>query len=214
MQQEEWWVNLRHNYGKFRAIKFFAAMPASTSRSPNWSSLAKSAMSAGLAAGALTAGQAQALVVSVPGYGHWDVTTFTGSYDDNTTKFAQLPAPGVMPWWGSQTAALAFANAVRNQLPPSGICSACTPPTAAGPYFGYGTDGSINEPIELSYFQYLSSSPEIGGAVSVFRQGNFSFVWAQASPATTPAPGPLPALGIAAAFSYSRLLKMRIKGEK
>jgi len=199
-------------------MKFFAAMPASTSRSPNWSSLAKSAMSAGLAAGALTAGQAQALVVSVPGYGHWDVTTFTGSYDDNTRKFAQLPAPGVMPWWGSQTAALAFANAVRNQLPPSGICDGCDPPTAAGPYFGYGTagptDGPIGQPIQYSYFQYPTSNPEAGGAVSTYEQASFISVWAQATPATTPAPGPLPALGIAAAFSYSRQLKMRIKENK
>ena len=182
-------------------------------RRPRLASLAKSALNAGLAVGALAAGQAQALAVNVPDYGDWDVTTFTGSYDDNTSKFAQLPAPGVMPWWGSQTAALAFANAVRNQLPPSGICSACDPPTAAGPFFGYGTD-EPSQPIQYSYFQYLTSNPELGGAVSTFQPGSFISVWAQATPATTPAPGPLPALGIAAAFSYSRLLKLRLKGNK
>ncbi len=184
---------------------------SSLSRRPRWASLAKAALGAAVALGGLAAGQAHALVVNVPGYGHWDITTFTGSYDDKKIKFAQLPAPGVMPWWSSQAAALAFANAARDQLPPSGICYGCNPITAAGPYFGFGTGGQSDMPIELSYFQYPTLNPEIGGAVSIYRSGSSDFVWAQATPAATATPGPLPALGVAAAFGYSRKLRNRIK---
>lgn len=184
---------------------------SSLSRRPCWASLAKTALGAAVALGGLAAGQAHALVVNVPGYGHWDITTFTGSYDDKKIKFAQLPSPGVMPWWSSPTAALAFANAVRDQLPPSGICYGCNPITAAGPYFGFGTDGPSDMPIELSYFQYPTLNPATGGAVSTSQPGSFSSLWAQATPAATATPGPLPALGVAAAFGYSRKLRNRIK---
>ena len=49
-------------------------------------------------------------------------------------KFALPANGGVMPWWGLQAAAEAFANAVRNQLPPSINCDTCEPPTAGGPF--------------------------------------------------------------------------------
>jgi hypothetical protein len=35
----------------------------------------------------------------------YDVTTFTGNYYNNTSKFALPPLPGVMPWWGSSSLA-------------------------------------------------------------------------------------------------------------
>jgi len=182
------------------------------SRHPRWSSLAKPVLGA-IAVGALTAGQAQAIVVNVNNQS-WDVTTFTGSYDTNTTKFDQPPSPGVMPWWGSQTDALAFANAVRNQLPPSRICTECTPITAQGPYFGFGTGGPRDEPIQYSYFQYPLSNPETGGGVSTHEPGSFISVWAQVVPTAPPAPGPLPALGAAAAFGFSRQLRKLIKSSR
>ena len=59
---------------------------ASNLRRRRWSSLAKSILGAAMVVGALSAGQAQAEVVNVPGYGYWDVTTFSGSYNDNTVK--------------------------------------------------------------------------------------------------------------------------------
>ena len=40
-----------------------------------------------MAVGALTAGQAQAIIVNVNGL-DYNVTTFTGTYNDNPSKFA------------------------------------------------------------------------------------------------------------------------------
>jgi hypothetical protein len=40
---------------------------------------------------------------------------------------------------------------------------------------------------------------------------NDTFTWAQATPYTPPAPGPLPVLGAGAAFGFSRKLRKRIK---
>jgi hypothetical protein len=80
-----------------------------------WSSLAKAALGMILAAGALTAGQAQAVVVTVNGQ-DWDVTTFTGSYDTDTSKFALPSLGGVMPWRGSSDLTNSFASAVSTSL--------------------------------------------------------------------------------------------------
>ena len=70
---------------------------ASNLRRLRWSSLAKQTLGAAMAVGALTAGQAQALVMNVSGYGYWNVTTFEGSFYNNTTQFALPADDGVMP---------------------------------------------------------------------------------------------------------------------
>ena len=84
-------------------------------RRRRWSSLAKPALGVALAMGVLTAGQAQAFVVTVGGQ-DWDVTTFTGSYIVNTSKFGLPPAPAVMPWWGSASLAQQFVAATGGNL--------------------------------------------------------------------------------------------------
>ena len=62
---------------------------------------------AGAAVGAAVAGlvlsdsEAHALIVNVGGL-DYEVSTFTGSYNDDISKFNG----GVMPWWNSQTDAL------------------------------------------------------------------------------------------------------------
>jgi hypothetical protein len=59
---------------------------------------------------------AQALTVQAAVNGvTYDVTTFTGTYDANTSKFA-LPPSGLMPWWGSQSIASQFATQVWDRL--------------------------------------------------------------------------------------------------
>ena len=87
--------------------------PHLQSRPP--SPLAKPALGVALAMGVLTAGQAQAFVVTVGGQ-DWDVTTFTGSYIVNTSKFGLPPAPAVMPWWGSASLAQQFVAATGGNL--------------------------------------------------------------------------------------------------
>jgi hypothetical protein len=54
---------------------------------------------AALAAISLSPGSAQAYVVTVGGV-QYDVTTFTGTYNDNISKFETAANGGVMPWWG------------------------------------------------------------------------------------------------------------------
>jgi len=53
---------------------------------------------AALAAISLSPGSAQAFVVNVGGV-QYDVTTFIGSYNDNSSKFALPPAPGGITWY-------------------------------------------------------------------------------------------------------------------
>jgi hypothetical protein len=61
----------------------------------------KAAFAASVMMGVLGAGQAQAVVVNVNGQ-NWNVTTFTGSYNDNTSKFNTAANGGIMPWWGGR----------------------------------------------------------------------------------------------------------------
>jgi hypothetical protein len=90
----------------------------------------KSAIGAALAMGVLGVGQAQAVVVTVDGQ-QWNVTTFTGTYNDNASKFNTSANSGVMPWWGSLVVAGQFATAVGDKLgfPPGQAFG-------TGPYFG------------------------------------------------------------------------------
>ncbi len=93
---------------------------------------------AALAAISLTPGSAQAIVVTVDSV-EYDVTTFTGSYNDNIGKFATAANGGVMPWWGDQPLASAFATSVGlglgllNLVPPEQSTESAQ--QSAGPYF-------------------------------------------------------------------------------
>ena len=168
------------------------------------SSLTKSAILAAMAVGALAAGQAQAFVVTVDGQ-DWDVTTFTGTYNANTPKFATAANGGVMPWWNNTqfggVLAEEFATAVGTSLgaPNSG---------GFGPFFGWGTVNCCGG-LALVWFRDPNGNIGSGGlAVTT------DVTWAQATPFTSsaaPVPGPLPALGAAAAFGFSRKLRKRIK---
>jgi hypothetical protein len=133
---------------------------------------------AALAAITLSPGSAQAYVVTVGGV-QYDVTTFTGTYNANTSKFAPPPAPGVMPWWGSSASALAFASAVGNyfgsQNGPGG-----------GPLFAYEYDSTFN----------MGSGP-LGAIIFAWDNGTTNIlpaslsdgrVWAQAT-LVSPTPG-------------------------
>ena len=160
-----------------------------------------------LVAGVLSAGQAQAVVVSVRGQ-YWDVTTFEASPPllppsswisgwPNADKFALPPTPGVMPWLGDISKTDEFARAVGGGRENSG----------GGPFFAFG---------------WLHDGVGFNVAFRYFVNGNLYFSkttygphsWAQATlvdPPAASAPGPLPALGVAAAFGYSRKLRHRIK---
>jgi len=131
----------------------------------------------------------------------YDVSTFTGS-NSNLVKFAPPPAPGAMPWWGSQSTASAFATAVGTGL---GLVNNGTD----GPIFAY--DNYSGGGVKMVVFQSGSGSLyPVDGVDPTFPY----YTWAQASVYSSPAapaPAPLPLLGAGAAFGFSRKLRKRIK---
>jgi hypothetical protein len=157
---------------------------------------------AALAAISLSPGSAQAYVVTVGGT-QYDVTTFTGTYNANASKFATAANGGVMPWWGNLSLASQFANAVGNGL---GTLNG-----QEGPLFGYVQEGPGNG--FISHVSFITSGVNSGNLNFTFEAINTSATWAQVTPSAAPAatPGPLPLFGAAAAFGFSRKLRKRIK---
>jgi len=182
------------------------------------SSLVKSALGVALAMGVLTGGQAQALIVEMGDGEEWNVTTFTGSYDANRKKFDTPENGGVMPWWSNldesdPISALQFALAVKDSLgmpnlggllgplfpmygaPPCAWASRKRPVCALSPLgfdLNFSDDNLVYAQVEV-YFPPVR--PRRGGA----------------GPDPDEVPGPLPVLGAAAAFGFSRKLRKRIK---
>jgi hypothetical protein len=168
----------------------------------------------------LGAGQAQALVVTVNGQ-QWDVTTFTGSYFDNVTKFNTAANGGVMPWFNNYPLAEEFATAVAGGF---GVTNNQNPSFDGGTGPWFGVEASAPDPDqeppfpgEISYrmsaFELFDGSWFTTGFVDNM---SVSGVWAPATPFNddTPVPGPLPVFGAAAAFGFSRKLRKRIKVSK
>jgi len=87
-------------------------------------------------------------VVNVGGQ-NYDVTTFTGTYNGNTSKFGTVANGGEMPWWGSQSTANDFVNAVNDGLG--------TPNTAFGPHFAYSQSLDMALPPAVDAMIYVRS---------------------------------------------------------
>ena len=184
-------------------------------RRPSWSSLAKPALGVALTMGVLTTGQARAYIVNVGGL-DYDVTTFTGSYNDHKSKFAQTPG-GVMPWWGDSSLATQFSNALGYSLgAPNSIetLSAGSPKNInVGPYFAYN---SIVDKITFLLSDTAATYHPNPSPLIFSVDLNSSVTWAQVArqrdnPEPSAVPGPVPAIGAFAAFGFSRKLRKRIK---
>ncbi|MEB3353031.1 MAG: hypothetical protein VKM34_02160 [Cyanobacteriota bacterium] len=156
---------------------------------------------------AIADSQAQALLVSVGGF-DYDVTTFNGSYNDNASKFNTPENGGAMPWWenynhvNNWTTSLAsdFALEVGYSLG-SGVLFAYElrpqyNSTQAAFYLGlnipFGTETLYGSPATWAEATLIGLTNGDGGGLA----------WV---------PGPLPALGLAAAFGFSRKLRKRIE---
>ena len=167
--------------------------------------------------GVLTAGQAQAVVVTVGGQ-DWDVTTFTGTYNANTSKFETAANGGVMPWWGNcpqqgctESLAIQFADALAGSIPVGTVGG-----VIYGPFFGYQEFyPNANGSIDMAFWESDRGFGQGPGTSTGDPDKRDVETWAQATlvtPPPAPVPSPLPALGAAAAFGYSRKLRSRIKG--
>lgn len=137
------------------------------------------------------------------------MTTFTGSYNDNASKFATLENGGVMPWWGSFTSAYDFALATDLALG--------NPDTPLGQYGLFAWTRSITHGVRGTAM-YSNSTATVITTYNPSITPATSRPWAQAtlvpaagSGGSADVPGPLPVLGLAVAFGFSRQLRKRIK---
>ncbi len=154
---------------------------------------------------ALSATPASAIQVVVSG-ATYEVTTFTDSYDNASSRFTTTE----MPWWGNQTLAQNFRDAVGTSLghPNAG--------GFLGPLFSYQTSGDPGRCFTtlcvVSAIQYIGGTDD-----SNFEFSSDSRAFAIATvvpPASNAVPGPLPLFGAAAAFGWSRRLRSRIASSR
>ena len=151
----------------------------------------------------LLSSEAKALpTVSVTvGGTQYNITYFQGDYNSNIAKFETPANNGLMPWWGSESLATLFSDALGFQLgtpnPP--------PPSDYGPLFAFATkyDLFIGQ-LQIQAIANLVSSTSLGEF-----PGDSRAYAILATP--TAVPGPAPLFGAAAAFGMSRRLRRRIK---
>ena len=196
--------------------------------SRRWALLGKTTLGVALAMGVLTAGQAQAMVVNLGGQ-DWEVIPFTGTFNENniyaiinnsvTPPTSDNAAPVV---GGDLNQPETYLYVLRDQ--DLGGCPAQFESCPRG-----GTTSSLDD--EFWRFVCNTNSVVTYSCVSrnlafvIFRTptaystfltaGSFTTstftIFTLSTSSTTPVPGPLPALGAAAAFSFSRKLRKRIK---
>ena len=136
--------------------------------------------------------EARALVVTVNST-QYDVTTFSGSYNNSFAKFSSV----FMPWYGDTTLAQNFAAAVGAGL------DYVNDTSLNSPYFATSLSGGD---VNMWYTFRNNSSAMYGGAIP----RNDSYQWAEA----VAVPGPVPILGIPVVVAYCRKLKERIKARR
>ncbi|WP_254945470.1 hypothetical protein [Cyanobium sp. AMD-g] len=158
---------------------------------------------------------ASAVVISVPGYGNYDIQV-------QEVNFSSLnpPAPQ-MPWWGNQSLANLFATTLGSSLGPVF--------QNVGPFFAWDFDPNSNDVAMDAFcigspcFGFVGtgdlaySFPLNGGQLDPPVDPVFDgvpFPWAVATQVPGDVPGPLPILGTAFAFGFSRKLRMRIKSSR
>jgi hypothetical protein len=184
-------------------------------RRSRWALLAKPTLGVVLAMGVLTAGQAQAMVVNLGGQA-WKVIPFTGSYINNLVEMTSIPlvppepplpeciGPGVRRVLLITLEGKSHYVCLPDVVCPPG-CLNPPPPDSSEP-------PKIWNPEASTWF--LVFNPTTGQPFFTNTLVPIDAVWTLSTPfssSTAPAPGPLPALGAAAAFGFSRKLRKRIK---
>ena len=159
----------------------------------------------------LDSGAAKAVIVNISGI-DYDVTTFVASFDDPavSAKFATPANGGTMPWWGDQTTAIIWSNAVNTALGTPNTVNLFGTNRPSGPRFAWEIFDSSPGNEQVRFASFL---PFINGTVSSVTEGPALRTSAEVlpSPSPTSVPGPLPIFGAAAAFGMSRRLRRRIR---
>ena len=120
------------------------------------------------------------------------------------------------PWWGKEQLAKDFTRAYRDAALAvsnnnNNLCIYNPNVGGAGcddsPYFAYAANVNQTYPFYDGWGYYFWNDPN----TDYLRQSGY-FAVVQSAPASGPSsvPGPLPILGVGAAFAYSRRLRRRI----
>ena len=138
---------------------------------------------------------ASAVTVNVGGT-FYDVTALTTSYKDSPGEFMTLFANGRMPWWGNSAVAADFAMQTFDSLGPG------TDPLF-GPIFAYQVDPMTD--VVSGVYQLLSDI-NVQDVVNSAKTATLKYAIA-----TPMVPAPLPLVGAAAGYAWSRRLRQRVR---
>jgi hypothetical protein len=190
-----------------------------TFRRPRWASLAKKALGAAVAVGMLSAGSAQALT--------WN-WSFTGNISSGQGTFTTAGSTPVADAIETITAITGTYTRFGNNDPGVGTYSITGMSTFAGASNTFKWDGTSASPI-VTDGGGISFGVDSGNKVNIYYNGfNYGSANLTATSFSGPndninssslssvspvanVPGPLPILGLAAAFGFSRKLRKRIK---
>lgn len=167
---------------------------------------------------------ALAVRVAVDG-NFWTVTPVIGPFGNGTdVGGVDLTIVENAPWWGDRDLAFKFSRAVKFDLGTPNPVDLDVNPFSFGPAapffawtFGTPQAGRLASLPPLTNVNTVATvprdrpnvTPEITGLLGVPRTSEAVYARVQGPP--VPVPGPLPILGVAAAFGYSRKLRKRIK---
>jgi hypothetical protein len=136
----------------------------------------------------------------------YNITYENFSHVANSGLFAPPPL-GRMPWWGSESSAIAFASAVGSKLGlPNNNSGVFEGPTFAYQVgsFGFGTYG-----LDVQNFVPLATDCCVIVRGQYFSSVSSYAVVADQAPQDIPAP--LPIIGVPVAFGLSRQLRRRMR---
>ena len=146
----------------------------------------------------------------------WRLDTVNTSYTASTSLFNTAAGGGSMPWWGDGTGQLAadFATALLAADPSQSVFGYPNPvgttPNQRSPFFAWAWQPSAPN---VSYVSLELPGPTVtaigASSLKVNQSTAREFFIATAVPRV---PGPLPLLGAAAAFGWSRRLRRRLGG--
>ena len=186
-------------------------------RRSRWALLAKPTLGVALAMGVLTAGQAQAMVVNLGGQ-DWELIPFTGTYSNNVDEMTSIPpippVPPLPECIGGRRVWMTSPGWPGRAPEHHYICvfDLCTYVCELLPPVGPSEPPKLWN-LEASTW-FLVLNPITGQPFFTNTLVPIGAVWTLSTPfssSTAPVPGPLPALGAAAAFGFSRKLRKRIK---
>ncbi len=140
---------------------------------------------------------AAAVVVNIGGISY-DVSVVITSQSDRKGDFASPVSGGLMPWWKDSTLAAEFARNVYD-----GLGSGSDP--SYGPIFAYDNDPVLGE---VSGVYQLLDDIYVQDVVSPPPSSTDRLKYAIA---TEPVPLPLPLLGAAAGYSWTRRMRQSLR---